>query len=838
MKKQLPKLVSLLLTGMVCSALQAQTKDTLELDRNEHKILRYARFKPGNKDRKLSAAIPFLQKALDAKNGETFALLSTKKDELGITHNKYQQVYKGVPLEGVQYIVHGRGDDIETINGQFVPVSLASVNPQLNERSALEKALWHVNAKKYAWEDEKMEAMRRQDPVKGRATFKPEGELVITEDRRSGTDEWKLAYKFRIFSLDPLSDQAVYIDANNGALLNVVSLICHGNAPGTAATMYNGSKSITTDAYNGQYRLRENRNNVTINTLNAGNSNSVSGGTDYFDNDNNWTLAEHGAYTSRAALDVHWNTETTLDYFRSVHNRNSFDNILGLPVNSLVNFNYSNDPGNPDYDNAAWIGSAKVLTYGNGGGTPWTTLDIVAHEFGHAITDFEADLQYASESGALNEGFSDIWGAVVENWATPSKNPWKIGEDRGYAIRSLSNPNEYAQPDTYGGQYWTNVNGCTPGDQNDYCGVHRNSGVLNYCFYLMSQGGSGTNDNGAAYAVIGVGINKAAKIAYRALVNILTSNATFADARNAFITAAYDLYGYCSPELIATYNAWHAVGVGAAFVHPTFQIEHEYIPQNCSEINVWAYLVNSPITWHTTSNLLVNGNAGPVTTPGSSAVLTNTGSSYGEVYATYTLGGCHYTSDIVPICPCVNWTNANFRILWSNPRKGEPVLAQVDPHPDAIGYNWYYDDQLVEQMGGEMFGYYDWDCGMHSIGVVAVFSCGSSTVVGDGFEGLCSFRAASGANLYPNPATNSVTIELKNSKTAAISTTPGKQNDLSGIQQIRIFDKLGVLRIQKSFTGKVEQSVIDLSALQTDIYFVEISDGKIKKRFPLMVKKK
>ncbi|MBO9633191.1 MAG: T9SS type A sorting domain-containing protein, partial [Chitinophagaceae bacterium] len=222
----------------------------------------------------------------------------------------------------------------------------------------------------------------------------------------------------------------------------------------------------------------------------------------------------------------------------------------------------------------------------------------------------------------------------------------------------------------------------------------------------------------------------------------------------------------------------------------------------------------------------------------SSAVLTNTGSSYGEVYATYTSGGCNYTSDIVPICPCVNWTNANFRILWSNPRKGEPVLAQVDPHPDAIGYNWYYDDQLVEQMGGEMFGYYDWDCGMHSIGVVAVFACGSSTVVGDGFEGLCSFRAASGANLYPNPATNSVTIELKNSKTASTSTILSKQSELSGIQQIRIFDKLGVLRIQKSFSGKVEQSVIDLSALQTDIYFVEISDGKIRKRFPLLVKKK
>jgi Zn-dependent metalloprotease len=822
---------------MICSGLQAQTRDTVELDRNEQKILRYARFKPGNQERKMLSAVPFLQKALEAKNGETFVLISSKTDDLGITHNKYQQVFEGIPLEGVQYLVHGRGDDIETINGQFVSVSLASVTPQLNSKKALEKALSYVNAKKYAWEDQVMEAMRKQEPYKGKSTFKPEAELVITQDRQSGSNDWRLAYKFQIFSVDPIKDLHVYIDANNGTLLNMISLVCHGNTPGTAHTLYNGTQNITGDSYLGQYRLREVRNSVDIVTVNAGNTNNLNSNTDFVDNDNNWTLAEHFPYNYRAALDVHWSMEMTLDYFRTVHSRNSYDNLLGLKAKSLVNFNFSNDPNNPDHNNAAWYSSAGVFTFGDGNGTPWTTLDIVAHEFGHAINDYEANLVYERESGALDEGFSDIWGAVVESWAAPGKNPWLLGEDRG-AIRSMSNPNLYFQPDTYGGNNWASVINCTPNIFNDYCGVHTNSGVLNFCFYLMSQGGTGTNDNGQGYSVTGVGIAKAARIAYRALVNYLTPNSTFADARNAFISAAFDLYGTCSVELVATTNAWHAVGVGAAFVHPTFQIQHEYIPESCNNVNVWAYLVNSPITWHTSSSLLVNGYPSPYTTSASNAVITNSGSSYGQVYATYTSGGCNYTSEIVPICPCTNWSNANFRILWSNPTPGEPVLAEVDPHPDAIGYNWYYDGQLVETMGGSMFGYYDWDCGVHGIGVVALFACGSSTMVGDSFEGLCFFRAASDAKLYPNPATNSVTIELNNQKAGTTSSTLQKTSALNGINQIRIFDKLGVVRIQKSFTGQVERCVIDLSVLQTDIYFVEIFDGRNRKRFPLMVRRK
>ena len=212
------------------------------------------------------------------------------------------------------------------------------------------------------------------------------------------------------------------------------------------------------------------------------------------------------------------------------------------------------------------------MTYGDGSGTYFdalTSIDVAAHEIGHAVCETSANLVYQKESGAMNEGFSDIWGACVEYYAAPSKSTWLIGEDierrSGHAaLRSMSDPKSEGQPDTYGGTYWVNPS-CTPTDQNDYCGVHTNSGVLNHWFYILAVGKSGTNDIGNSYNVSGISIDKAAKIAYRLENVYLSANATYANARTYGIQAATDLYGAGSPEEIATTNAFYAVGVGAPY---------------------------------------------------------------------------------------------------------------------------------------------------------------------------------------------------------------------------------------------------------------------------------
>ena len=56
---------------------------------------------------------------------------------------------------------------------------------------------------------------------------------------------------------------------------------------------------------------------------------------------------------------------------------------------------------------------------------PLASIDIVAHEFGHGITDFQIGWGNAGNEGAFNEGLSDIWGAIFEQTIRPSST-WQI----------------------------------------------------------------------------------------------------------------------------------------------------------------------------------------------------------------------------------------------------------------------------------------------------------------------------------------------------------------------------------------------------------------------------
>ena len=171
---------------------------------------------------------------------------------------------------------------------------------------------------------------------------------------------------------------------------------------------------------------------------------------DFTDGDNYWN--NFNADQDEVATDAHWGAEMTYDYFLNEHGRNSIDGA-GFTLNSYVHYDNS-------YANAFWDGSR--MTYGDGSGSwsPLTALDIAAHEIGHGLCNFTANLVYQDESGALNESFSDIWGAAIENHARPTNWNWLIGEDIGSALRSMSNPNAAGDPrhvfrNQLGTTWWT-----------------------------------------------------------------------------------------------------------------------------------------------------------------------------------------------------------------------------------------------------------------------------------------------------------------------------------------------------------------------------------------------
>ncbi len=318
---------------------------------------------------------------------------------------------------------------------------------------------------------------------------------------------------------------------------------------------------------------------------------------DNFSSTNPYPLANE-AKNDDVALDAHWGAEVVLDYWKNVHNRSSYDD-KGTKVFNYVHFGDA-------YDNAFWNGVA--MTYGDGsyqGGTnpdpgsfaPLTSMDVCAHEIGHGVCEFTADLVYQRESGAMNEGFSDIWGASVEAYVLSqidgslNYDPWGIGEqiderDGGLqpgqagsrALRWMDDPKSAGDPDSYGGTNWINPECGTPTLANDQCGVHTNSGVLNKWYYLLVTGSgqqfsAGFNkpsaddqitDAGNQYSVQGLGFEKAQKITYIA-ETLLSPNAKFAEMRAVSIMVAQTLYGIASNEERQTTNAWHAVDIGDAF---------------------------------------------------------------------------------------------------------------------------------------------------------------------------------------------------------------------------------------------------------------------------------
>lgn len=170
------------------------------------------------------------------------------------------------------------------------------------------------------------------------------------------------------------------------------------------------------------------------------------------------------------------------DYFKTTFDYNSIDNA-GLDIISNVHYG-------TDYNNAFWDGDE--MTYGDGDGQEFkdfaSAIDVVAHELAHGITQFLANLEYRSQSGALNEHFSDVFGTIIKQKYLKqdiSEADWLIGDTvvtdafPGVAIRSMKAPgtaNDFDNQPDHMDNYYSGM--------ADNQGVHINSGIPNKAFYL------------------------------------------------------------------------------------------------------------------------------------------------------------------------------------------------------------------------------------------------------------------------------------------------------------------------------------------------------------------
>ena len=542
----------------------AQVIEKQELDRNGNPT--FVKFDTKSRSYTKSETKAVLSSIFEMTKNDEYKSLRSEKDQIGITHERFQQYYKGIKVENGIYIVHSRNGAIESLSGEYKLIQEINVTPGISLDDASKKAKEFVNAAQYMSSENK--AMQ----------FDPELVVVAYDYGKHPKDvhEMVLAYKIDVYATKPLSRAFIYVNAHTGEIVHINTLIKNAAATGTAYTRYSGTKSISTDSYNSSYRLRDYTRGNGIITYDCNTSTSYTSAVDFTDANNSWTAAEYdNSAKDNGALDAHWAGMMTYDYFTDVHGRNSFDGN-GALMKTYVHFD-------SNYDNAYWNGS--VFTFGDGSDFDiLTSLDVFGHEFGHAVCSYTADLTYQNESGALNEAFSDIWGCAIENRYAPEKDNWLMGEDLGSALRSISDPKSKNLPDTYMGDNWYPL-ASSPSQYNDYGGVHFNNGPFCYWFYLISVGGSGTNDNGDAYNVTTIGIDKAEKIAYRIESVYMTASSNYANARTYAIQAAQDLYGAGSQEEISVTNAMYAIGVGDAYGGTTPNPSAEYCESKGSDFS-------------------------------------------------------------------------------------------------------------------------------------------------------------------------------------------------------------------------------------------------------------
>ena len=551
MVKSVFRLMGLLLTFLAMPFLRAQVP---QAGQHAHPVLKNPQLVIFAEESKpeLESWSAVVQKLGKYSTDSRWVIYSALDDELGMTHYRVRHEFNGVTAHLSMGILHTKQGKLVSLNGDFVSENQFSGKVILNVDQARERALQFLPAEKYYWQDpQQNKAMQLATGVEDTSYF-PVGTLSYCPKDFNLAGNHRLGYRFDVLASEPLAGKSIWVDAETGEILASSDLILHTDVKATAVTKYSGTKTITVDSLSAtSYRLRESGRGKGIETYDMKKGTNYSSAVDFTDADKTWNNVN--AAKDEVATDAHWGSEMTYDYFNGEHGRNSFDNN-GAKILSYIHYG-------SNYNNAFWNGS--VMTYGDGDGTtftPLTALDVCGHEIAHAVTTNTAALVYSYESGALNESFSDVFGQSIEIWARPTKWNWKIGEDMtpsGKGIRNMADPSAagYSQPKFYKGNKWYTGTG-------DNGGVHYNSGVQNYWYYLLAEGISGTNEKGWNFSVDSLGLAKAGKIAYRNLSVYLTSSAQYADARTFSIMSAADLFGQCSNEVIQVTNAWWVCGVG------------------------------------------------------------------------------------------------------------------------------------------------------------------------------------------------------------------------------------------------------------------------------------
>ncbi|MFN0034180.1 MAG: hypothetical protein ACKVUS_03875 [Saprospiraceae bacterium] len=214
------RLLSLGLAMFAFGQINAQTEETPMLLKTDNTFIQ----------QRIEGSDPqgwlFFKNSSDLKEGQLFgeqpaaaglsvndnmALIESEMDEEGNTHNRYQQYYKGIKVEGGEIFEHVRGCYVYLLHGKIIEGLSFNTQPVYTDAQALNAAIAHIGASQYAWEDPDWEQELKDDTENPNATYYPTGSLTLTylPGATLETSNYRLTWRFEIFALTPRSQKTV-----------------------------------------------------------------------------------------------------------------------------------------------------------------------------------------------------------------------------------------------------------------------------------------------------------------------------------------------------------------------------------------------------------------------------------------------------------------------------------------------------------------------------------------------------------------------------------------------------------------------------------------------------
>ena len=488
-----------LLSLLFVTSANAQIREIKEtkIEVNDAGRIKSVRYAATDKTIPANAKV-FLANVAKKSDTDDFIMNKSSTSVNGMSYERYQQYYKGVKVEDGHYNFRFQNGRMKVVTGHYVDIPNINPMPTISEEEAI---------RIYA----------NQMGVNADSAVDCCIDVIIKEIPNAlGIESYpltKLVYKIHLAFNGNWDLDIGYIDAHTGEFLYRERSYLQSSEIGDFYTYYNRRP-----------------------------------------NDQPWQgITEHSNVgTNNMALDIHWTMEQIYDCLVSCFGHYSYDGN-NRPITSMI-FNSNESRYYPSGDYFMFGDGVGFSGYG-----PVASVDVIGHEFGHAISIHTTDLSWGTlMKDALQEGLSDIWGIIFERHITPNADIWKIGEqvmtNGNSCMRNFQNPNDAIANIQIASTY-----GC--GEFNT-TNSHKIGGLLPYWFYLLVNGDSGTNGYNNSYQLLPVGFDLAEDL-FR--VATLTTTAYLEDCSNflyvgdAFVEAADDIGNGFLAEQVR--NSLYAVGL-------------------------------------------------------------------------------------------------------------------------------------------------------------------------------------------------------------------------------------------------------------------------------------